>query len=51
MLLNNQWVNKEVIEERKKYMKTSENRNKGSKSLGCSKSNSKREVYSDTDPP
>ena len=32
----------------KKYMESNENENKGPKSLGCSKSNHKRKVYSKT---
>ena len=48
MLLKNQWVNKEIKKEIRKYLETNENKNTTfPKSMGCSKSSSKREVYSD----
>ena len=47
MLLNNEWVNQEIKEEIKSYMKTNENeKNNGLKSLGCSKTCFNRENYS-----
>lgn len=46
MLLNNQQVNKEIKE--KNMWKQMKIQHKGS-NLGCSKSNAKREIYSDTD--
>ena len=47
MLQNNQWTKEKIKREIKKYLETNENRNtKISKSMDCSKSNSKREVYS-----
>ena len=39
-LLNNQWITEEIKEEIKKYFET--------KSMGCSKNSSKREIYSNT---
>ena len=48
MLLKNQWVNEEIKEEIRKYLLTSENKNNFPKSMGLSKSCSKREVYSNT---
>ena len=41
------WANEEVKEEIRKYFKTNENGNNFSKFMGCSKSISKWEVYSD----
>ena len=48
MLLKNQWVSNEIKEEIGKYLKTNSNENNLTKSVGCSKSNSKREVHSNT---
>ena len=49
MLLNNKWVNKEIKE---KYQKIPwdkwKRKHNVQKSMGCSKSTSKRKVYSDT---
>ena len=46
MLLNNQWITEEIKEEIKKYLEANDN-----KDMGCSKSRSKRKVYSNTSPP
>ena len=47
MLLNNQWITEEIKEEIKKYLETNENKNTTiQKSMGCRKSGSKKEVYS-----
>ena len=47
LLLNNQWVTKEIKDGIKKYLETNENKNTMiQKSVGCIKSSSKREVYS-----
>ena len=43
MLLNNQWITEEINEEIKKYLEVNDNE---PKPMGCSKSSSKREVYS-----
>ena len=48
MLLKNQWVNDEINEEIRKYLKTNENGNNFPKSMECSKSSFKREVYKNT---
>ena len=53
MLLKNQWVNKGMKEEIRKYIETNENGNTTfhhnfPKSMECSKSSSKKEVYSNT---
>ena len=48
MLLKNQWVNNEISEDSRKYLETNENENNLTKSMGCSKSSSKREVHSNT---
>ena len=48
MLLKNQWVNEEIKEEIRKYLKTNENGNKTFKNLGDT---AKVEVYNDTDVP
>ena len=45
-LLNNQEITEEIKEEIKKYIETNDNRN--TKPIGCSKSSSKREVYSNS---
>ena len=48
-LLNNQEITEEIKEEIKKYLKTNDNENNDDLTpRGCSKSNSKREVYSNT---
>ena len=46
LLLNNQWVNKEIQEEIKKYLEVNENEKKNNvpKLMGCNKSTSKGEV-------
>ena len=44
MLLNNQ----EITEEIKKYLEANDNEHDNPKPMGCSKSSSKREVYSNT---
>ena len=47
MLKNNEWVNQEIKEEIKNYMEANKNENTMvQKPLGCNKSNSMREVYS-----
>ena len=52
MLRNNQWINEENKAEIKKYLETSENEiTTIQKPMGCSKSCSKREVYSNTSLP
>ena len=43
MLFSDQWIPDEIKEEIKKYLETNEN---DPKPLGCRKSSSKREVYS-----
>ena len=48
MLLNKQWIIKEIKEEIEKYPDTNENGNNDPKSMAHSKSNSKRQVYSNT---
>ena len=49
MFLNNQQVTEEIKREIKKFLETSDNeKNDNSKPMGCSKSSSKREVYSST---
>ena len=47
MLLNNYWVNEEIIGQTKKYLKANENKNT-LKSVKCSKSGPKKEVYGNT---
>ena len=47
-LLNNQEITEEIKEEIKKYLETNDNENTMTKPMGCSKSSSKREVYSNT---
>ena len=46
MFLNNQQVTEEIKREIKKFLETNDNEN--SKPMGCSKSSSKKEVYSNT---
>ena len=49
MLLNSEWLNKEIKEEIKRYLKTNENEDTTiQKSIGCGKSNPKREIHSIT---
>ena len=50
MLLNNQWITEEIKEEIKKYLEANDNKDTP-KPMGCSKSRSKRKVYSNTSPP
>ena len=45
MLLYSQWITEEIKEQIKKYLET--NGNKTTKSMGCSKSSSQKEVYSE----
>ena len=45
--LNNKQVTEEIEKEIKKFLETNDN----SKPMGCSKSSSKREIYSNTIPP
>ena len=52
ILLNNQWIIEEIKEEIKKYLEANDNKdNDTPKPMGCSKSCSKRKVYSNTSPP
>ena len=46
--LNNQWVTEEIKREIKKFLETNDRKHYNSKPVGCSKSSSKREVYSST---
>ena len=48
MLLNNEWVNQEIKEDIKIHGKKWKWKHTEPKPLGCSKSGSKREVYSNT---
>ena len=49
MLLNNQEITEEIKEEIRKYLETNDNENMMTqKPMGCSKSSSKREVYSNS---
>ena len=48
MLLNNQWITEEIKEEIKKYLRQMKMKAHQSKTYGHSKSNSKREVHSNT---
>ena len=49
MLLNNQWITEEIKEKIKNYLETDDNKNTMTqKPMGCSKSSSKREIYSNT---
>ena len=51
-LLNNEEITEEIKEEIKKYLETNANKNTMiQKPMGCSKSSSKREVYSKTSLP
>ena len=52
MLLNNQEITEEIKEEIKKHLETNDNeKTMTQKSMGCSKSSSKRGVYSYTSLP
>ena len=51
MLLNNQWITEEIKEEIKKYLEANDNKDTTLKTMGCSKSHSKRKVYSNTNLP
>ena len=46
MFLNNQQVTEESKREIKKFLETNDSENNKSKPMGCSKSSSQREVYS-----
>ena len=46
MLLNNQWITEEIKEEIKEYQEKWQWKHDNPKPMGCSKSSSKREVYS-----
>ena len=49
MFLNNQQVTEEIKREIKKFLETSDNeKNDNSKPMGCSKSSSKKDIYSHT---
>ena len=48
MFQNKQQVTEEIKREIKKFLETNDNEHKFSKPMGCSKSSSKREVYSNT---
>ena len=49
MQLNNQWILEETREEIKIYLETYDNQDKNNpKPMVCSKSSSKREIYSNT---
>ena len=48
MLLNNGWVNKEIKEEIKKFLKTNENKHNSPTPMGHSKGSPEREVHSNT---
>ena len=48
MLLNNQWITDEIKKEIRKYLETNDNENIMIQTLICSKSSSKRKVYSST---
>ena len=48
MFLNNQQVTKEIKRKIKKFLETNDWKHDNSKLMGYSKSNSKREVYSNT---
>ena len=50
-LVNNQEITEEIKEEIKKYLETNDNENTIPKPMGCTKSRSKREVYSNTNLP
>ena len=49
MLLKKQWVSDEIKEEILKYLETSDYENSHTKSMGCSQSNSQRDVHGNTD--
>ena len=52
MMLNNQWITEEIKQEIKKYLEANDNEDMDTpKPMGCSKSSSKRKVYSNTSPP
>ena len=51
MLLNNQGVIEEIKEKIKSTWRQMKTKHNDSKSMGCSKSSSKRKVYSDTSLP
>ena len=52
MLLNNQWIPEQIKEDSKKYLEANDNKDTTIQNLwGCSKSNPKREVYSNTSLP
>ena len=51
MLLNNQEITEEIKEEIKKYLETNYNENTIQNPMGCSKSRSKQEVFSNTSLP
>lgn len=46
MLLNNQWLNHEIKEEKKNTRREKKMKHNGPKSLGCRKISFKMEVYS-----
>ena len=48
MFLNNQQVTEEIKREIKNFLETNDNENMTTKPMGCNKSSSKMEVYSDT---
>ena len=48
MFLNNQQVTEEIKREIKKFLETWQRKHDNSKPMGCSKSSSKREIYSST---
>ena len=48
MLLNNGWVNKEIKEEIKKFLKTNENKHNSPTPMGHSGGNTEMEVHSNT---
>ena len=48
MLLNIQWITEQIREEIQKYPETNASEIMTIQTMGCSKSNSKREVYRDT---
>ena len=50
MLLNNQWITEEIKERSKNTWREIKAKHSDTKSMGCSKSSSKRKVYSDTRP-
>ena len=48
MFLNNQQVTEEIKREIERFLETNDNENMTTQNLWCSKSSSKREVYSNT---